>query len=139
EYWEGVFAEFLHGLKKSLTPNPDVLCNSTIKFRYFLEYGRRNLATDFLATGHYAKIIEKNGNYYLSKSQDQDKDQTYFLCQIPATILPELLFPLADLTKKQRAITPGQYAVFYSENLCLGGGVIGATEKVNEYCEPIGF
>jgi tRNA-specific 2-thiouridylase len=54
-----------------------------------------------LATGHYAKITWENSNYYLSKPKDQDKDQTYFLCQIAPAILPQLVFPLANLTKKE--------------------------------------
>ncbi|CAJ0916983.1 163_t:CDS:2 [Entrophospora sp. SA101] len=252
-----------NSLKQGLTPNPDILCNSSIKFSALVDYVQKHFQPDFIATGHYAKIIvdESQDQYYLGKAKDQSKDQTYFLCQIPPSVLPKLIFPLAGLTKpevrqiaekmklinaqkkdstgicfigernfakfltnylppkegsiididsgkikgkhqgayyftigqrqgivkdinwlvkekellnylndqkitakfryrqleilvklfptgkksevkvefeeRERAVTPGQYAVFYYQSVCLGGGVIYATEKLDNHGKPV--
>ena len=81
EYYENVFKHFLEEYKKGRTPNPDVLCNREIKFGPFLEQAKK-LGADYIATGHYAKLEEKDGKFYLKKSKDLNKDQTYFLNQL---------------------------------------------------------
>jgi len=66
-----------------------------------VEYVQKNFSPDFIATGHYAKIVfdASQKNYFLSKPKDLSKDQTYFLYQISPSILDKIIFPLADLIK----------------------------------------
>ncbi len=94
EYWDNVFTYFLDELKKGRTPNPDVMCNKYIKFDLFYKKAKE-LGADYIATGHYAKIID--GNLY--KASDKNKDQSYFLAYVDKNIFREVLFPLADIDK----------------------------------------
>ena len=89
EYWDRVFEYFLEEYKNGRTPNPDVLCNREIKFGPFLEFAKK-IGADYIATGHYCKVEEKDGLFYLKKAKDQNKDQTYFLNQIPDLILTQI-------------------------------------------------
>lgn len=100
EYYDRVFKHFLEEYKRGRTPNPDVLCNREIKFGPFLEQARR-LGADMIATGHYCKKIEKDGKYYLAKSHDLNKDQSYFLNQLSQSQLQSVLFPLAEIDKPE--------------------------------------
>lgn len=100
EYYERVFSYFLEQYKKGNTPNPDVLCNKEIKFGPFLEHAKK-LGADFVATGHYAKKIEKDGKFYLAKAADLNKDQSYFLNQLSQKQLKQALFPLEGITKPE--------------------------------------
>ncbi|WP_425377340.1 tRNA 2-thiouridine(34) synthase MnmA [Spiroplasma endosymbiont of Aleiodes alternator] len=101
EYWDNVFTYFLEEFKKSRTPNPDILCNKYIKFDAFLKYAQKNLKADYIAMGHYARInynpITKQ--YQLLKGIDDNKDQSYFLCQLTQKQLKYSLFPLGNKTK----------------------------------------
>ena len=100
EYYDRVFKHFLEEYKRGRTPNPDVLCNREIKFGPFLEQARR-LGADMIATGHYCKKIEKDGKYYLAKSHDLNKEQSYFLNQLSQSQLQSVLFPLAEIDKPE--------------------------------------
>lgn len=100
EYWDDVFEDFIKQHKLGLTPNPDVLCNQKIKFKTFLEYALY-LGADKIATGHYAKIGQKNNNFYLTTAIDKNKDQTYFLHLLNEYQLSKSLFPLSDLHKSE--------------------------------------
>ena len=100
EYKEQVFEEFLADLKKGLTPNPDVLCNREIKFKRLLEKAL-SLGALGLATGHYAKNREDQGRFFLERSEDASKDQTYFLYTATQATLSKTLFPLANLKKTE--------------------------------------
>ena len=96
EYWDYVFTYFLDELKKGRTPNPDIMCNKYIKFDYFIKKAKE-LGADYIATGHYAKMID--GDLYRSK--DRNKDQTYFLSQLSREQLKNVIFPLGDIEKKE--------------------------------------
>jgi len=104
EYWDKVFTYFLNEYKRGRTPNPDVMCNKEIKFRAFLDYAMK-IGADYVATGHYARIIheEKDGNIksVMLRGVDDNKDQTYFLCQLNQKQLEKVLFPLGNYTKPQ--------------------------------------
>jgi tRNA-specific 2-thiouridylase len=98
EYWDGVFAHFLAEYAAGRTPNPDVLCNREIKFKYFLD-AAQELGADFIATGHYARVAEIDGRHQLLKAADRSKDQSYFLHQLGQVQLSATKFPLGDLLK----------------------------------------
>jgi tRNA-specific 2-thiouridylase len=100
EYKEKVFNLFLHDINLGLTPNPDILCNSEIKFEAFLNHAME-LGADKIATGHYANVKEINGNFYLSKGDDSSKDQSYFLHKLNQKQLSKSIFPLGKLLKKE--------------------------------------
>ncbi len=100
EYKERVFSYFLREYEAGRTPNPDILCNSEIKFKAFLEHAIK-LGADTIATGHYAKIRENNGLYELLKAKDGSKDQSYFLYRLNQAQLSSAMFPLGELLKSQ--------------------------------------
>jgi len=100
EYRTKVFDVFLEGLKKGLTPNPDILCNREIKFNVFLNEAKK-MGIDTIAMGHYAKIATLNNHHVLATPKDDSKDQTYFLHALSSEQLSHALFPLADLRKKE--------------------------------------
>jgi tRNA-specific 2-thiouridylase len=95
-----MFSEY----EKGRTPNPDVLCNREIKFDIFREAAIK-LGADYIATGHYArteKIINNKGEFVrLLEGLDNNKDQSYFLCQLNQEQLKNVLFPVGTLEKPE--------------------------------------
>ncbi|MFZ3322327.1 MAG: tRNA 2-thiouridine(34) synthase MnmA [Usitatibacter sp.] len=98
EYRERVFASFLTEYKAGRTPNPDVLCNAEIKFKAFLDHAMK-LGAERIATGHYARIEEREGSFVLLKGSDPAKDQSYFLHRLAQGQLARTLFPVGHLLK----------------------------------------
>ena len=94
EYWDNVFTYFLDELNKGRTPNPDVMCNKYIKFDAFFKKAKE-LGADYIATGHYARVIDGK----LCKAVDDNKDQSYFLAYVDKNKFKEVLFPIGELTK----------------------------------------
>ena len=122
-----MFNEYEHGR----TPNPDVLCNREIKFDVFMKLAL-NLDADYVATGHYCRKeeIEINGKkiYQLLSGKDENKDQSYFLCQLSQDQLSKALFPIGELQKSEvRAIAKAQDLITAnkkdSQGLCFVGKV----------------
>jgi len=101
EYWDEVFEVFLSEFKAGRTPNPDILCNKYVKFKAFLDYAIHDLRADFIATGHYARIAESNGEYLLLKGLDPDKEQSYFLYTLKQHELAHTMFPIGHLQKQE--------------------------------------
>jgi tRNA-specific 2-thiouridylase len=100
EYWDYVFEYFIEEHKKNRTPNPDILCNKYVKFAGFQDVATK-LGADYFAYGHYARKVEKNGEYFLLRGKDNNKDQSYFLSQLNQEQLSKSLFPVGELNKKE--------------------------------------
>lgn len=104
QYKERIVDYMFNEYKKGRTPNPDVLCNKEVKFDLFLDLALK-LGAEAVATGHYCRksSFEKEGKiiYQLLAGKDQNKDQSYFLCQLNQYQLSKALFPIGELTKPE--------------------------------------
>jgi tRNA-specific 2-thiouridylase len=104
EYKKEVVDYMIREYKAGRTPNPDVMCNKEIKFGAFLKYAIK-MGADFVATGHYAKIVERKTQnekcFTLHASRDTNKDQSYFLWTLKQTQLKRIIFPIGNDTKPE--------------------------------------
>ncbi|MDT0554636.1 tRNA 2-thiouridine(34) synthase MnmA [Patiriisocius hiemis] len=131
EYKERIVDYMFHEYEMGRTPNPDVLCNREIKFDVFMKIAM-DLGADYVATGHYCRkgVIEKDGTeiYQLLSGKDNNKDQSYFLCQLSQAQLSKTLFPIGELQKSEvRKIAANQDLITAekrdSQGLCFIGKV----------------
>lgn len=131
EYKERIVNYMFREYEMGRTPNPDVLCNREIKFDVFMKIAL-SLGADYVATGHYCRkgILEKDGEtvYQLLAGKDDNKDQSYFLCQLTQEQLSKTLFPIGELQKSEvRKIAAEQDLVTAdkkdSQGLCFIGKV----------------
>jgi len=111
EYWERVFSYFLKEYENCRTPNPDVLCNSEIKFKEFLKKALE-MDADYIAMGHYARSVHYP-EVKLLRGVDENKDQSYFLCQLTKDQIAKALFPIGHLHKQEVREIAKKY------NLCV--------------------
>jgi tRNA-specific 2-thiouridylase len=98
-YKQKVVDYMIGSYKIGLTPNPDVMCNSVIKFGVFYERAKK-LGADFVATGHYARTVDYKGQKVISRGFDSFKDQSYFLWGIEKEIVNDILFPIGEFDSK---------------------------------------
>ncbi len=127
EYKKQVIDYLIDEYKAGRTPNPDVMCNQTIKFGAFFDWAM-NKGFQFVATGHYARLKEVEGQYHLLKAVDKDKDQTYFLWAIKPKVLSKVLFPIGDFKKTKvrsmaRQVGLPNYSKKDSQGLCFVGPI----------------
>lgn len=100
QYKNEVILPMIKGYKKGLTPNPDISCNTIIKFPWLWKEAKK-LNCNLIATGHYARIKRTANGFQLLSGKDKTKDQTYFLSELSQEDLSHTLFPLGNLTKKE--------------------------------------
>lgn len=101
EFNDAVISYFENSYKKGLTPNPCTVCNMLIKWGSLADYAFDKLNADFYATGHYARIMEENGNFKLFRGLDAKKDQSYMLFALTQKQLSMTIFPLGDMNKSE--------------------------------------
>ena len=105
QYWSEVFEPSLLEFERGHTPNPDILCNRFVKFSHLTHYAFNVAGADWLATGHYARMLDRpsaHGPYRaLHRGLDEKKDQSYFLGAVRGEELQRVLFPLGELPKTE--------------------------------------
>lgn len=100
EYKNRVLKPMFSAYKKGLTPNPDISCNKILKFPYIWKVAKK-FGAEYIATGHYARIMKSRGGFQLLTGKDKKKDQSYFLAELSQNELEHTLFPMGNLTKQQ--------------------------------------
>ena len=103
EFRSTVVAPFVRGYARGETPNPCVRCNGSFRFDELLRFARR-IGAERLATGHYARIVERNGDLAVARAADPEKDQSYMLATLDPKTLPRLWFPLGEQTKAETRV-----------------------------------
>ena len=98
DFSRDVIQDFCQEYFSGRTPNPCVRCNQFIKFGILLKKAI-NLGAQFLATGHYARVVKSSQGYLLKKAKDLKKDQSYFLYRLDQNQLKHIIFPLGNITK----------------------------------------
>lgn len=110
EFRKGVVDDFAEEYAKGVTPNPCIRCNERVRFSVFYDRVKEKLLSEgilekngdlYFATGHYARIKEFEGSYYIYKGEDTVKDQSYMLYRIPQKMLPRIIFPLGEYQKTE--------------------------------------
>jgi tRNA-uridine 2-sulfurtransferase len=99
QYKQGVVDYMLDEYRKGRTPNPDVMCNSVVKFGIFYQKAVA-MGADYVATGHYARVVSQDGELSLRRGKDMNKDQSYFVWRIRKEQLPHILMPIGEFDSK---------------------------------------
>ncbi|MBU0682889.1 MAG: tRNA 2-thiouridine(34) synthase MnmA [Candidatus Omnitrophota bacterium] len=135
QFAEEIEKYFINEYVNGRTPNPCVYCNSRIKFGYLLDEVRKK-GLSRIATGHYARIIQKDGNFYLAEAKDKRYDQSYFLFNISKKELSVIEFPIGEMTKKEVYETAVKHNFISAErkssqDICFAGNDGGYKEYLD--------
>ena len=138
EYKEKVVDYMIDSYRNGLTPNPDVMCNKEIKFGLFLDTAL-SMGADFVATGHYARLVKEGDKSFIYQAEDKNKDQSYFLWTLGQERLDKILFPLGDIQKDEVRKIAKKVKLHIadkkdSQGICFIGQVT-LQEFLNEYLE----
>jgi len=135
-FQEIVVDPFVPSYRAGVTPNPCVWCNRHIKFGALVKRAQA-LGCDFLATGHYVRRVDGPDGVELHRGADDGKDQTYFLWALPREILPYLLFPLGELSKREvREMAVGRGVITAEKP--SSSGLCFIPDTVKDYLEGAG-
>lgn len=131
EYWDSVVTYTINEIKAGRTPNPDIYCNSLIKFGQF--YDKIDPRFEKVATGHYAAVENNRNRFFLKRSPDSVKDQTYFLAYLNQHQLSRALFPIGVYKKSEVRSLSKKYNLASqsrkdSQGICFLGQI-----KFNEF------
>lgn len=126
EFKKDVIENFVKSYIEGKTPNPCVECNRSVKFRYVFDYAEKN-GFDFIATGHYARVLNDTQSFYLCKAKDTKKDQSYVLYNLTQSQLSKLLLPLGEYSKEEvrgfaKAAGLKNYNKADSQDICFING-----------------
>jgi tRNA-specific 2-thiouridylase len=121
-----VLQHFRESYHLGRTPNPCYRCNDRIKFGLMADYARTN-GFDYMATGHYCRIGNRDGQFYIQRGADPKKDQSYFLAAINPRVLPMILFPVGGMVKEDVRNLARQFQLpvaekSESQETCFSGG-----------------
>lgn len=114
EFKKLIIEPFINDYKKAKTPNPCVICNPLIKFKYLKEVADRE-GCDYIATGHYARVGFENGRFFIKKAASAARDQSYMLYRLSQDILSRLILPLGEFSKDDVRKKAAQLSLFCAD------------------------
>lgn len=114
EFKRLVIEPFMSDYQNARTPNPCIICNPLIKFKYLKE-AAENEGCEFIATGHYARISSEDGRFFIKKAASSARDQSYMLYRLPQDILARLILPLSELSKDEIRAKAKQLDLFCAD------------------------
>ncbi len=121
-FHEQVLTYFINSNLNGETPNPCVICNENVKFKALYDYAISH-SFDYIATGHYAKVVDRFGSKHISRGEDQSKDQSYVLARVPNEIISKLILPLSNVKREESEVLVADLPTLpTSQDTCFASG-----------------